>query len=213
MEHRAVQIRSKKNKNISIVTIPGHFATNHSHVSHYIDMTAIKHSYHMAHEAAEEMAVQYNHSMQIDTIICMDGCEVIGGLLAHELIKTGINSLSESGEIHIITPEFNSSNQLIFRDNVQSMIWEKNILLLIASATTGKTISRCLECIQYYGGRVKGISAIFSAIADQSDIPVNALFTSDDLPDYKTYSFYECPACQEKRKIDAIVNSYGYSKI
>ena len=40
-----------------------------------------------------------------------------------------------------------------------------------------------------------------------------ALFTSDDLPDYKTYSFYECPACQEKRKIDAIVNSYGYSKI
>jgi orotate phosphoribosyltransferase len=86
MEHRAVQIRSKKNKNISIVTIPGHFATNHSHVSHYIDMTAIKHSYHMAHEAAEEMAAQYNHSMQIDTIICMDGCEVIGGLLAHELI-------------------------------------------------------------------------------------------------------------------------------
>ena len=45
MESRSIRIKSRKNKNISIKVIPGHFATNHSHINYYIDMTGIK--YHM----------------------------------------------------------------------------------------------------------------------------------------------------------------------
>ena len=93
------------------------------------------------------------------------------------------------------------------------MVWGKRVLLLVASATTGKTINRSLECIKYYGGNVVGIAALFSAITEKQGIRVDAIFTQDDIPNYRTYPFEECPDCREKKKIDAIVNSYGYSKI
>ena len=102
---------------------------------------------------------------------------------------------------------------MIFRDNMQKSVWGKNILLLIASASTGKSIIRSLECIKYYGGNIVGISALFSAIADQYHVPIKAIFTPDDMPDYHTYKYDECPFCKKGQKIDAIVNSFGYSKI
>ena len=175
-------------------------------------MTSIKYQLTMAREAGIQMAGNYL-TQPIDTIICMDGCEIIGGFLARELTKGGQFSVNTKGDMYLVTPEFNSSGQIIFRDNIQRMVWGKNILLLLASATTGKTIARSMECIKYYGGTVAGISAIFSAIAEKDGIPVNALFTSADITDYHSYAFNDCPDCREKRKIDAIVNSYGYSKI
>ena len=42
METRLQEIRSRGNKNIKIGFIPGHFATNHSHVNYYVDLTSIK---------------------------------------------------------------------------------------------------------------------------------------------------------------------------
>ena len=39
METRILEIKSKSNSKIKIGVIPGHFATNHSHVNYYIDMT------------------------------------------------------------------------------------------------------------------------------------------------------------------------------
>ena len=212
MEKRSIQIKSRADSRVAINVIPGHFATNHSHINYYIDMTGVKCQMKAAREAGIQLAVNYN-TIPIDTIVCMDGCEIIGGFLARELTKEGAISINSGNDMNIVTPEFNSNGQLIFRDNVQSMIWGKNVLLLIASATTGKTINRCLECIKYYGGNISGISAIFSAIPEQQGVRVHALFTQDDIPDYQTYSFAECPSCKEHRKIDAIVNSYGYSKI
>ncbi len=212
MEKRSIQIKSHADSRVSINIIPGHFATNHSHINYYIDMTGIKCQMQMARQAGIQMAVKYT-SVPIDTIVCMDGCELIGGFLARELTKHAALSINSGNDMSIITPEFNSNGQIIFRDNIQRMIWNKRILLLVASATTGKTINRSLECIKYYGGDVAGISAIFSAIEEKQGIPVDALFTEADIPDYHSYAFTECPDCKEHRKIDAIVNSYGYSKI
>ncbi len=48
MENRTIKIKSKTNNNVRINIIPGHFATNHSHVNYYIDMTSLKTSYRMA---------------------------------------------------------------------------------------------------------------------------------------------------------------------
>ena len=109
------------------------------------------------------MAKEYQYSKPIDTIVCMDGCEIIGACLAEELNKNGIMSLNQHDSLYVITPEFDGNGQMIFRDNLQPMVRGKNILLLLASATTGRTIARSLECIQYYGGIIQGISAIFSA--------------------------------------------------
>ena len=187
MESRSIKIASKQNSRITIRIIPGHFATNHSHINYYIDMTSLKHRVGMASSAARELSNEYTNTTMIETIVCMDGCEVIGGFLADELRRNGIQSLNEGREINVITPEYNGTGQMIFRDNIQPMVWGKKVLLLLASATTGKTINRALECIRYYNGEVVGIAALFSAIQERNGIPINMLFTPDDLPDYSTF--------------------------
>ena len=102
---------------------------------------------------------------------------------------------------------------MIFRDNIQPMLRDKNVLLLFSSITTGKTVNRALECVQYYGGKVVGICTIFSAVEKTHGFAVASIFSKADLPDYQTYPVQECPECAKQRKIDAIVNSFGYSKM
>ena len=213
METRIQEIAARGNKNIKIRVIPGHFATNHSHVNYYVDMTSIKSSHRMARNAAVELSRKYLTTTPIDTIICLEGTEMIGAFLANELGQSGNMIMNGGNDIHVITPELNSNNQMIFRDNTQKMIWGKNILLLISSASTGKTINRSIECLQYYSGRLVGISAIFSAIPVSNGVEINAIFTDQDLPHYQTMLSTECDLCKKGQKIDAIVNSFGYSKI
>ena len=138
---------------------------------------------------------------------------MIGAFLAGELAQSGAMIMNRDADICVLTPELNSNNQMIFRDNTQKMIWGKNILLLLSSVSTGKTVNRSIECLQYYSGRLVGIAAIFSAIRESNGLEVNAIFTDTDLPHYQTSLSTECPQCRSKQKIDAIVNSYGYSKI
>lgn len=212
-ENDVIKVRSSYNNSVSIHVIPGHFATNHSHITHYIDMTNLKARQSVARAAARSIASEYMGSTVVDTIVCMDGTEIIGSYLAEELTRSGIMSMNQHQTMYIVTPEFNSVGQMIFRDNLQHMIKGKHILLLLASATTGRTIERSLECIHYYGGIITGISAIFSASKEISGIPINTLFKLEDIPEYRTYPHNQCPYCQAGKKIEAIVNSYGYSKL
>ncbi len=209
----AIEIISRTNPQLKISAIPGHFVTSHSHINFYIDITKIKHRHMMALAAAETMASQYKQSTVVDTIVCMDGSEVIGSFLAKDLSDATILSMNRSKNINVIAPEFNANNQMIFRENLMPMVEGKSIILLIASITTGKTIKRSIECINYYNGKVAGISAIFSAIPEIEGIKINALFTPEDIPHYTTYSMRDCPKCKEGVKIDALVNSFGYSQI
>ena len=41
MEKRIVKLYAKNNT-VPLKVVPGHFATNHSHVNYYIDMTTLK---------------------------------------------------------------------------------------------------------------------------------------------------------------------------
>lgn len=212
-KHQKMKIYSSYNNKVSIDVIPGHFATNHSHITHYIDMTVLKTRQSMARAAAKSIASEYVSSTVVDTIVCMDGTEVIGSYLAEELTDSGIMSINQHKAMYVVTPEFNSVGQMIFRDNLQPMIKGKHVLFLLASATTGRTIERSLECLSYYGGIIAGISAIFSVNEVISDHPVHTLFHINDIPEYKTYPHNACPYCQSGQKIEAIVNSYGYSKL
>ena len=214
MEQRKTVIKSKKSKKITIDIIPGHFATNHSHVNYYIDMTKVKCTQTVASKAGKVLAQKYVNNTQVDTIICMDGCQMIGGFLASELSSNGIGAINAKKAINVISPDVNVNGQMVFPDNIQPMVWNKNVVLLVASATTCKTINRSVECIKYYGGNIVGISAIFSANKTSMDgRPIDAIFKKDDLPHYCTYSFKDCPDCKGQRKIDAIVTSSGYSKL
>ncbi len=213
MENRAIKIHSNKNRNAIIRVIPGHFVTNHSHINYYVDMTILKSRKSEASAAASVLARKYNTSTIIDTIICMDGCEVIGAYLAEELTDSGIMSMNAHKTMYIVTPEANPGGQLIFRDNMQMMIQGKHCLLLLASATTGQTVARAMECVEYYGGLLVGVSAIFSASEQVNGMEINSIFGSSDLSNYQTYEAAKCPMCANQQKIDAIVNSFGYSRL
>ncbi|MGN1480693.1 orotate phosphoribosyltransferase [Porcipelethomonas sp.] len=213
METRIIEIKSRTNSKIKIGVIPGHFATNHSHVNYYVDMTKIKTHHAIAKETARELAKAYISTLSVDTIICLEGTEIIGAFLARELAKEGHTSINSGKDICVITPETNANNQMIFRDNIQKDIFGKQILLLISSASTGKTINRSVECLQYYNGHLAGISSIFSAIKDYNGIEINSIFSSDDLNSYETMPANHCKLCESGQKVDAIINSFGYSKI
>ena len=105
------------------------------------------------------------------------------------------------------------NGQMIFRDNTQKKIWGKQILLLISSASTGKSIARAVDCLQYYNGSLAAIGAIFSAIKESHGLNVRAIFYAEDLPKYDSYSSTTCPMCRNGQKVDALINSFGYSKI
>ena len=166
-----------------------------------------------AKNVAKAIASKYSTNTIVDTIVCMDGCEVIGAYLADELSNAGNISYNAHQTIYIVTPEFNTNGQMIFRDNLIPEVNGKHCILLLASATTGKTIRRSIECIQYYGGIIEGISAIFSATEEVDGYTVDTVFREKDLPGYQTYKPQECPYCQKGIKLDAMVNGYGYSKL
>ena len=86
-------------------------------------------------------------------------------------------------------------------------------LKLISSASSGKTINRSVECLAYYGGQLAGICAIFSAIDSYNNIPIKAMFKASDVPNYFTSSFADCPLCKANQRVDAVITSFGYSKI
>lgn len=208
-----VKIYHKDLRDIYMRVVPGHFVTSHSHINYYFDMTTMKIRQNEAKAVAEAIAQQYTYSTVVDTIVCMDGTQVIGAYLADALKNSGIMSMNSHKTIYVVTPEINAQNQLIFRDNIRIAVENKHILLLLASATTGKTISSSLECLQYYGGQLAGISALFSAVNEVEGQEVHAIFHSSDVPEYSTYVAHECPMCRNAQRIDALVNSYGYSEL
>ena len=208
-----IKIYARTDNRIQLKMIPGHFVTSQSHITHYLDLTTMKSRCAEAQRIASALAANYEASIPVDTIVCMDGTEVIGAYLANALTENGIVSMNQHQTIYIMTPEVHSSGQLIFRDNLQPMIKNKNVLLLLASATTGKTIKQSIECIEYYGGSISGISAIFSATDEVAGHEVHSLFSKKDIADYASYSVGECPMCKAGKKIEAIVNSYGYSML
>ena len=102
---------------------------------------------------------------------------------------------------------------MIFRDNIQPMIKGKHVLVLMASVTTGFTAKRSLEAIGYYGGEVAGVAALYSAVEEVEGYNVHCVYNISDLPDYASYDYRECPYCKAGQKIDALVNSFGYSEL
>lgn len=213
MELKLKDLRSSKNPKARIKILQGHFATGNSHINTYIDMSTVKTRYNNAREAAKELAKEYLTTTMVDTIVCLDETEVIGTFLAEILSDSTTMSMSSKNNISVITPEFHQAGQIVFRDNKQRMIKNQQVLILAASVTSGKTVSKAIESVLYYGGSVCGICSIFSAVTKIAGMKINTIFTSSDVPDYRAYAPHDCPMCKEGRPVEAIVNSYGYSKV
>ena len=128
MEARMVKLYARNNNHVALHAIPGHFATSHSHINFYIDMTSLKTRANEAQEVAKSLAGDYVNSTVVDTIVCMDGTEVVGAYLAQEFEKRGFRNTNLHDTIYVVTPEYNANNQLIFRDNTIPAIKGKNVI-------------------------------------------------------------------------------------
>ena len=189
----------------------GHFATSHSHINYFIDMTYTKHRLAEARQAARELAVKFRTSEIVDTILCLDGTEVLGACLADELIEEGIGNENEHNTLYVVTPETATGNLQIFRENIAHLIRNRHILILAASVTTGGAVQEALSAVRYYGGVPVGVCSIFSCLDSCGDFPVTTLFHAKVLGDYRSVPAAPGPRCREGGKLDALVTSDGIS--
>lgn len=199
--------------NVPLRVAHGHFATNHSHINYYIDITYQKSRLSEAKDSAYELVSHFINNTPVDTILCLDGTAVLGTCVARELTKSGFRTINAHQTIYILEPEYNANSQIIFRDNIQPMLRNKHVLILMASVTTGYTAKRAIEAIGYYGGYVAGVAAIYRAVDEVEGYPVRSVYSINDLPDYESYDYRECPYCKQGQKLDALVNSFGYSEL
>lgn len=202
-----------KNKNVFLRVKKGHFATMHSHTNYYIDVTTQKTRLSEAKAVAKELVSTYRTNTIVDTILCLDGTEVIGACVADELTREDYVNMNAHQTIYVIPPEFIGGGQMIFRDNLVPMLKGKHVLILAASVTTGKTAQAAIEAVKYYKGLVVGVSAIFATVDKCGGYPVTSIFDPNDLGDYNSYNSHNCPICEKGERIEAIVNSYGYSAL
>ena len=206
------KIRTKR-KNLFLRVAKGHFATSHSHINYFIDVTTQKTRLSEASAVAKELVSYYRSNTIVDTILCLDGTEVIGTCLAEELTKADFANMNAHQTIYIVTPEHTTGSQLFFRDNIVPMIAGKSVLVLAASVTTGYTARAAIEAIKYYNGHVAGVAALFATVDECGGYDVRSVFDPQHLDDYASYPSHECPYCKRGQKIDALVNSFGFSKL
>lgn len=238
--HEPQKIKCKLNPDLYLKVIPGHFSSDRFHINYYVDMTSLKTHQSEALAVAKAMVSKYSSRVEtdcsinvpnmdcqifeslskmsantspIDTIICMDGCEVIGAYVAEELSKLGVATTTYHKSAYIISPEFDKSGQMVVRDNIRPMIKDRHVLVVLASAMSGRTIEKSLRCIRQYGGIVEGISVIFGVVDQIGGYHVNSVFSAADLEAFSLEEADKCTMCAQDVPLDAIVNSYGYSML
>ena len=208
MDLKMTVYSARRNPAVKMRVFEGHFATKHSHVSHCIDLAAIKSEMNMARAGAKLFAEEFRGTM-IDTIITMDRTKMIGAFLATELSHAGINL---NKDIAVVTPEL-TGDVLILRDNLIPYVKDKHVLILTATTTTGVSISKALDTINHYDGTPVGAATIFGSNFYLWNVPVVKLFGVEDIENYQSWAANECPLCQNNVKVDGLINSYGYSKM
>lgn len=213
MKNQGFTVSFPKNPSINLKVIPGHFTTNHFHTNSYLDLDNLKTNASVAKSVAVELALPYSMHTIVNTIVCMEGTEVIGAYLAEELMKQDKLSINSGKNIYVVTPISNVHRKLIFQSNTQELIANRNIILLVSSVSSGITLYSALDCLAYYGGKIVGISALFNAFPEKHEHEIHAMFTNEDIPGYQIYSPAECPMCKAGRKLDAIIVHDGYIKI
>ncbi len=213
MREEIFSVSLVKNPVINLNMNLGHFTTSHFHTSHYLDLNHLKTNASLARDVAIELALPYLANTLVDTIVCMEGTEVIGAYMAEELMQEGTSVINSGRDINIITPITNTNRNLMFQSNKQDLIYHRDIIVLVSSISSGTTLSSALDCLTYYGGNVVGISALFNAYPEKQEQDIHSLFTAEDIPGYQLFRPGECPLCKAGQKLDAIIVHDGYIRI
>ena len=70
----------------------GHFATSHSHINYYIDVTTQKARLSEAKAVAKELVAAYQHSTIVDPVLCLDGT-------THECLGIPVTSIFDPSSL------------------------------------------------------------------------------------------------------------------
>ena len=95
--------------NVALRYAKGHFATNHSHINYYIDITPQKIRLNEAKDTARQLVSRFINNTPVDTILCLDGTAVLGTCVAQELTQSGFSTINEHQTIYIVEPEYNGN--------------------------------------------------------------------------------------------------------
>lgn len=212
MDKPIYTITSQRDERIFIHAMPGHYISASNHMNYYIGTSDIKHNHDVSVDAAMLLAQYYNErNINVDTVLCLYETQALGAYLAHELSRPNMLNPNPDNRIYVLGSEYDSAGNLIFRDNLKKLICGRDVVILISCITSGKTVERAMESVTYYGGRIAGVSSIFSAKNTVGGIEVDTIFTREDLPAYESYSPHDCPHCRAGERVDGISNGYGYS--
>ena len=113
-----------RKSNVALRVSKGHFATNHSHINYLIDVTFQKSRLSEAQAVAKALVKQYVTSTIVDTIVCLDGMQVVGACLAEELTKAG-----PSMPIRRFTslPRSSAANPSSSSGRTSSLCWQESM--------------------------------------------------------------------------------------
>ena len=119
-----------KRKNLFLRVAKGHFATNHSHSNYYIDVAAQKSRLSEAKAVAQELCSNSNYKVNIvDTILCLDGTEVIGACLADSLSKADFVTLASGIAFDKITVKEIMSKDVKYVSPTERLIHARRVML------------------------------------------------------------------------------------
>ena len=212
MENRVLKITSK-HESVPLKYIHGHFATNHSHINCYLDMTTLKTRQSEAERAAKALVRPYVVTTIVDTILCLDGTQIIGAYLSQELSHAGLASINATRP---------STSSPRVRRHQPAIIPGQHPAHGPGQA---RAHPHRLGDHRHQRGQGHGLRGVLRRHhrrgvlylqrpgRDRREVRVHSVFTPEDIPDYATYPSHDCPLCKQKQKLDALVNSYGYSKL
>ena len=99
--------------NVPLRVARGHFATNHSHINYYIDITYQKTRLSEAKDSAYQLVSHFVNDTPVDTVLCLDGTAVLGTCVAEELTKTGFRTINQHQTIYITEPQWKLPLQVL----------------------------------------------------------------------------------------------------
>ena len=133
----------------------------------------------------------------VDTIVCLEGLEVIGAFMAEELTQEGTSVINSDRDSYVVTPISNYNRKLMFQHSMQELISNRNIIVLVSSVSSGLTLYSALECLSYYGGKLAGISAYLMPIPKDMNMKLILFLQTSVLLSYFTVD--DCPLCKRKK--------------
>ena len=110
----SMRIKSRENPNLEISVFRGHFVTRHSHNSHYLDITRMKHEYGMAADAASILFELPREQFDSRGLARARGSEEPEALAARNREREPVeHALGPEGEAHALHREDGSAPRCV----------------------------------------------------------------------------------------------------